>query len=308
MIWSFSESRIFRKCQRQWFYKACCASPRSKDPKRHEAYLLSKLQSVSAWRGQVVDTVVEQVMVTALNQGKRLMLNHVIDAARVLFDKQLVFGRRHGLREPGFAVTKAGDAFAAFYAVEYGNGISDADVASAWNDVVTALRNLFGLAEFKDLLRMAKYRIAQRSLIFEHAGAKVRAVPDLVAFFADRPPVIVDWKVHSFGIRDYRDQLLTYAIALMRANQHRDFPSALNRWKEKDIQLFEVQLLRGVVRHHPAEESDIQAADERIAESIMTLRLARGVQDDEVVSADDFRAAFDPQACQTCPYRKLCWN
>jgi hypothetical protein len=63
---------------------------------------------VSAWRGQIVDTVVEQVMVPALNQGKPLMLNHVIDAARVLFDKQLAFGRQHGLREPGLPLRRPG--------------------------------------------------------------------------------------------------------------------------------------------------------------------------------------------------------
>jgi hypothetical protein len=308
MIWSFSESRIFRKCQRQWFYKACRASARSKDPVRREAYLLSKLQSLSAWRGQLVDLAVEQVVVPALNQGRRLMLGQVLDTARALFNRQLAFGRQHRLREPGLAVTKAGDEFAAFYAVEYGTGISDADAVSAWNDVEKALRTLFGLAEFKDLLRLAKYRVAQRSLIFDHAGAKVRAVPDLIAFFADRPPAIVDWKVHTFGVRDYRDQLLTYAIALLRAKPHRDFPTDLSRWKETDVQLFEVQLLRGVIRRHSAEESDVQAADERIAESVMTLQLARGGQEDDELKADDFPAAFDPKACQTCPYRKLCWN
>lgn len=174
MIWSFSKSRIFRKCQRQWFYKACFASPRSKDPARREAYLLSKLQSVSAWRGQIVDTVVEQVLVPALNQGRRPMLNQVLACARAVFDKQLAFGRQHRVREPGFKVTGAGDSFAAFYAVEYGGGISDAEAAAAWTDVEKALRNLFALAELKELLRAAKYCVAQRSLIFDHAGMSSR--------------------------------------------------------------------------------------------------------------------------------------
>jgi len=236
------------------------------------------------------------------------MLNQVLATARTFFDKQLAFGRQHRVREPGFKVTEAGDSFAAFYAVEYGNGISDTEADAAWADVEKALRNLFGLAEFKELLRAAKYRIAQRSLIFDHAGAKVRAVPDLIAFFSDRPPAIVDWKVHTFGVRDYRDQLLTYAIALMRAKPHRDFPSDLSRWKEAEIELFEVQLLRGVIRRHYVEEADVQATDVRIAESIVTLQLARGGQKDEELNADDFPTAFDPKTCQTCPYRKPCWN
>ncbi len=308
MIWSFSKSRIFRKCQRQWFYKACFASPRSKEPARREAYLLSKLQSVSAWRGQIVDTVVEQVLVPALNQGSRPMLNQVLASARALFEKQLAFGRQNRVREPGFKVKEAGESFAAFYAVEYGNGISDAEAGAAWADVEKALRNLFGLADLKELLRAAKYCVAPRSLIFDHAGAKVRAVPDLIAFFADRPHGIVDWKVPTCGVQDYRDQLLTYAIALMRAKPHRDFPSDLSRWMEAEVELFEVQLLRGVVRRHVVEEADVQATDERIAESIVTLQLAQGGQDDHELSADDYPAAFEPRTCESCPYRKLCWN
>lgn len=308
MIWSFSESRIFRKCQRQWFYKACCASAKAKDPTRREAYLLSKLQSVSAWRGQIVDAVVERSVVPALNRGERPMLKQVLATARSLFDKQLAFGKQNLVRQPGFKVTEAGDGFAAFYAVEYGDGLKDSEIAVAWSDVESALRNLFGLQELKELLRAAKYRIAQRSLIFDHAGAKVRAVPDLVAFFADRPPAIVDWKVHTFGIRDYRDQLLTYALALMRAKPHRDFPPDLLRWKESEIELLEVQLLRGIVRRHTVQADDIEAAEERIAESIVTLQLARGGMNDDELSPGDFPAAFEPRTCQSCPYRKLCWN
>jgi hypothetical protein len=236
------------------------------------------------------------------------MLNQVLATARALFDKQLAFGKQHLVRQPGFKATEAGDAFAAFYAVEYGDGLQDSDIATAWSDVEKALRNLFGLKELKGLLRSAKYRIAQRSLIFDHAGAKVRAVPDLIAFFADRAPAIVDWKVHTFGIRDYRDQLLTYALALMRAKPHRDFPPDLLRWKEAEIELLEVQLLRGVVRRYTVDSDDIEAAEERIAESIVTLQLARGGQEDDELSPKDFPAAFDPRACQSCPYRKPCWN
>jgi hypothetical protein len=308
MVSSFSQIRLFRKCQRQWFYKACCASALAKDTVRHEAYLLSKLQSLYAWRGQIVDIVVERMLVPALNQGKRPMLNEVLNGARKLFGQQLEFGREHRLRNPGFKLAEAGDSFAAFYAVEYGEGISDGQAAEAWADVEKALRNLFSLGEFKELLRKAKYLIAQRPLIFDHSGAKMRAVPDLIAFYGDQPPAIVDWKVHTFGVRDYRDQLLTYAIGLKRAKPHSDFPSELRRWNESDIRLYEVQLLRGIIRAHPIDEADLMATDERIAENIVALQLATGGDDEADLKASDFPTAYNPSTCETCPYRKLCWN
>ena len=308
MVSSFSEIRLFRKCQRQWFYKACCASAKAKDPLRHEAYLLSKLQSLYAWRGQIVDTAVERVLVPALNRGRRPMLKEVLDSARGLFERQLAFGRQHRVRDPGFKLSEAGDSFAAFYAVEYGKGISDAEAAEAWADVEKALRTLFGFADFKELLRKARYLVAQRSLIFDHSGAKMRAVPDLIAFYANEPPAIVDWKVHTFGVRDYRDQLMTYAIGLKRAKPHSDFPSELRLWNESDIRLFEVQLLRGIIRAHSIDEADLMANDERIAENIMTLQLATGGEDETDLKPSDFPTAYSPRTCETCAFRKLCWN
>lgn len=70
MIWSFSDSRTFDRCQRQWYFGEVVANAVAKAPVRHEAYLLSKLQSVSAWRGQVVDSTIGSVLVPALNERR----------------------------------------------------------------------------------------------------------------------------------------------------------------------------------------------------------------------------------------------
>ena len=62
MIWSISESKTFKRCQRQWYFKNCVASALAKkDPIRREAYLLSKLQTISGWRGQIVDSVLSEI-------------------------------------------------------------------------------------------------------------------------------------------------------------------------------------------------------------------------------------------------------
>jgi len=86
MIWSFSDSRTFAKCQRRWYYDAVVAYWTQKDPRRWEAYLLSKLQTVSAWRGQVVDTAVTTTLVPALNNRVAPDLNRCLGRARQLFD------------------------------------------------------------------------------------------------------------------------------------------------------------------------------------------------------------------------------
>lgn len=307
MIWSFSENQIFRKCQRQWFYKSY-ASATSKDPLRREAYLLSKLQSISAWRGQIVDIIAEDVLVPALNKGQRPLLKEVLRQARNVFDLQLSFGRKHRLREDGLVVTNVGRQFAAFFAVEYGDGVSESDAEKAWADIESAFRTLYTMEDLKQVLRNGSFRIAQRTLMFDHSGAKVRAVPDLIVFFGNKPPTIVDWKVHAFGVRDYNDQLTTYALGLTRTSPHRDFPVDVRRWNAADVELFEVQLIRGLVRRHSIDDADVQAADDRIAEGITAIHLAHGRPNEDELRPQDFPTAYDPRICETCVYRKICWN
>jgi hypothetical protein len=70
MVWSVSTAKIFDRCQRQWFFKQHFANARSKDEARRKAYLLGKLQSVSSWRGSVVDQVLSFEVIAALGRDE----------------------------------------------------------------------------------------------------------------------------------------------------------------------------------------------------------------------------------------------
>ncbi|MBI2924210.1 MAG: PD-(D/E)XK nuclease family protein [Verrucomicrobia bacterium] len=308
MTWSFSEYRLFRKCPRQWFYKAIFADARAKDPPRHEAYLLSKLQTIHGWRGQIVDAVLGEFVVAELNANRRPQLDETLTRAKALFDAQRDFAMRHKLREPEMSVSKAGSAFAAFVKIEYGEKLEDSEFDQACVDVETAFRNLWKLEELRKRLRDGEYRIAQRNLLFDHCGAKVRAVPDLIVFFVKEPPLLVDWKVHTFGTRDYADQLATYAIAVTRVTPHNDFPSLPRRFQPHELELIEAQLLLGTTRRHLLQPEDVQATEEHIAEGICTLQLAHDGKSADELLPTDFPSAHNPQTCQNCVFRKLCWN
>lgn len=108
MIWSISGSRTFKRCQRQWYYKNILANARAKDPLRHQAYLLGKLQSISSWRGQIVDTVISNFIIPSVKGPRRSTIVEAKRAALGLFDRQLAFARTHPLHNPGFSPTKNG--------------------------------------------------------------------------------------------------------------------------------------------------------------------------------------------------------
>lgn len=308
MTWSISESKIFRKCQRQWYFKACVANAiAKKDPLRRRAYLLGKLQTISGWRGQIVDTVISKHIVPAINSKSTITLSMAQAEARKLFEAQLAFAREHRLHEPGLPITELEGTFAAFYSMEYEGRISEDEVERARVEVDTALKNLFHLRDFNASIKRARYVVAQRALSFSHSGETVRAVPDLIAFYDSDPPAIIDWKVHVFGVQEAWLQLGAYAVALASCKPHSDFPRGQS-WSPVDIRLAEVQLLTNCVREHRVTEETLENIDAYIADSVNQMRLATGDRDNDELSPEDFPVTAYPEVCQRCPYRKICWE
>jgi hypothetical protein len=140
MIWSYSAAKMFRQCQLQWFLKTKVANAKAKASVRREAYLLSKLQSLWAWRGHVVDQLLGTEIMKALYYRHPIHLDDLLRKARTSFVLQADFARQHRIREPGMSPAKAGAAFAAWHAIEYVEPITDADIEMAWRDVELALR------------------------------------------------------------------------------------------------------------------------------------------------------------------------
>lgn len=166
MRWSYSGSRSFRQCQRQWFFKNVVASAKAKDPFRKRAYLLSKLQSISAWRGAIVDHVISRAIIPNINRRSPIMLHHAKAWARDLFDKQLAYARRHPIADLALTVSREGDRFAALYPMEYEGELPEYEIERAWRDVETALENLFKMEDVKQILKSSEYVVARRACRF----------------------------------------------------------------------------------------------------------------------------------------------
>lgn len=308
LIWSISDSKTFRRCQRQWYYKAIARSARAADPVRRKLYLLSKLQSVSAWRGQIVDGVISEILIPAIVSRRRVTLEQLKRAARQRFERQLACARKHELLSPGFSPATLGADFAAFHCLQYGKGIDEAELKRAGEEIEQALTNLFSMDPVKELLKSAVRLVPQRSLMFEHSGVNVRAVPDVIAFFNDRAPVIVDWKVHFFGIDEAWRQLAVYALALTRCKPHKDFPAQPRSYGVGEIELVEVQLLRNQVRRFTLDEDEVEAAGGYIAESATEMILAVGGRKATELSEEDFSVTWFRSSCQTCAFKCVCWE
>lgn len=310
MIWSVSTAKMFKRCQRQWFYKTKVANARAKHEVRQQAYRLSKLQSVSSWRGNVVDQVLSDEIIPGIQRRWEISPNRAIRLALERFDRQLAIAREHRIMDPAVKPSSYGRDLAAFHCLEYEGAAVEDEIDRARDEVVQAVTTFFEMEDLIARLRMANRLIAQRALCFQHSDTSVRAVPDVIAFFGSEPPAIIDWKVHVFGWSDAWLQLAVYAAALTRCKPHKDFPVATNRYAETEIELLEVQLLKGTVRTHTLEDEHFSKTDAYIARSAESMILAVGEVNRNVSELDPtlFPVARYPGACERCPYRSLCWE
>jgi hypothetical protein len=307
-------SKQFFRCQRQWYFKNHIASWQAKkDPIRRETYLLSKLDSIFAWRGKLVDKVITKHIVNPINYGEELDEQHVLQQAQGLFELQMAFAKAHRLREPGMTASKANDEFAAWRKIEYQEQVSDDLIANAWNDVEMAIHNLFAMEELIRKLRAADKLVPQRRLTFSFEGISpelisVRAVPDLLAFYQNKPPMIVDWKVHSFGRTDYRLQLACYALSLTCCKPHSDFPVGLSKYSPTDIALLETQLLTNHERPYILTQDDIYELETYIAETAMLMQLAVDATESVNFAPLEIPTTRYPETCASCQFPKICWE
>jgi hypothetical protein len=307
MRWSYSASRSFRQCQRQWYFKNIVASARANDPVRRRAYLLSKLQSVSAWRGRIVDDVISKMIIPGLNRRESITLRLVKERARDLFDRQLVYARRHPIGDLDLRVPAQGDNFALLYGMEYGATPTEQEIQQAWSEIEQALIHLYAMDGVRGPLKSAEYVIAQRPLQYELMdGVTVIAYPDAIAFRPMEPPVIIDWKVHAFGQNDAWLQLAIYAVALSRS-KHVDFPAQFS-CEAKDIVLLEAQLLTESVREHRLGEDQIEEAEEYIITSAYEIACLTEGRKYADLKAEDFQVAVHAETCQRCAFRAICWK
>ncbi len=308
MRWSYSASRSFRKCQRQWFFKNIAASPKAKDSFRKRAYLLGKLQSISAWRGRIVDTVISNTLIPNLNRDLRITLKDAKTRARALFDRQLVYAKRHPINDLSLQVSKEGDDFAVFHAMEYKGELPENEIEQAWCEIETALVNLFTSDAIKCIFASSDYIVTQRALQFTLMDdVTVLAYPDAIAFRDDAPPAIIDWKVHAFGTNDAWLQLAIYAIALSRCKPHKDFPSGFEMQPQESA-LYEVQLLTNVVRKHSLEKEQIIEAEEYMLSSAYEIACLTEGSKYTDLCVSDFRSAVHAETCQRCAFRGICWE
>lgn len=293
---------MFLQCQRRWFFKTRFASSTSRNSLRREAFVLSKIQNLRSWRGNVVDSTLTDTLIRGLNRGSRVTLAQLIQQAKQRFDSDLRTALSADDTDPIGGIRKGR---VLFWPTAYGQELKQIDITAAWSDVENAIRSVYSLEQVRTSLKAASAVIAQRPLQFRLGTIGVRAVPDAIAFANDAPPTIIDWKVQSGRGRDYRLQLTLYAVALTRTKPHKDFPPGFVNGDPNSVRLIEAQLLRAVECEYSVDEQDVLELEDYITSIGTQMQL---VSSAESLDPNEYEPARWPSLCETCEFRKICWS
>lgn len=310
MIWSFSKSNIFRQCQRRWYFMDIMASHGKKNKIRRQAFLLKQLQSIHAWRGNLVDKVIEKKIIPMIRYGRSPAANEneIIDFMINLMEKQIDFGINQRHLEEGMTKTKAEDIYCAFYDIEYNGSLDENKLENAKNEALISIKNLIHSELVKEFEKEKPYLIPQRPLSYAIDGNTIRAVPDLIALYRHKPPTIVDWKVH-IGSADYRMQLGIYAFVLANGNTHSDFKSYERLLPDPTkYRLIECQLLNNKNRFYSLTEADSIEIEDKIYNSMMSMEILTSGQDFHSLDFRDFDTPYSEKTCNNCQFKKICWE
>ena len=121
--WSFSTDKLFRRCQRQFYFAQIAAHHSPREPWRREAFLLRQMKTLELWRGSVIHEGIQHYVVPALRKGDPLEWEILTEQTIQRAKAQLAFSERKRYREAGIAKGEHED-FCALIPHETGKGVS----------------------------------------------------------------------------------------------------------------------------------------------------------------------------------------
>jgi hypothetical protein len=301
MKWSFSADKCFRRCQRQYFFRAIAAWHNAKkDPLRRAAFLQKQLKTLELWRGLLVHEGIELFVVPRLEARERIPWQEVIEGTLAMARRQLAFSAARRYREDGMTKASHPHEYCALAPHDEGREIPADQLEGVFDDVRTAFQNLSGMEVLLAKISGRGKYWAEVPVIVKFLGAHIEVRPDLLFFRRYGKPTIVDWKVYRGALDSDADlQTGLYAWALCRHEKWRVS-------RAEDVELIEVQLLEGKVIQHACTSELFEELEDRIYRSIHDIRALCGDHKYAEQDLADFAYAGSQNSCAYCSFRSLC--
>lgn len=311
LTWSVSRSRLFRTCQRAYYYQyygAWGGWALDAPSQARLLYILKQMNSFPLWGGSIVHDVIRDCLkefqatrvlpeVSALQEKARAKLNLGWKQSR----------NREWEKDPKHCT----NLFEHYYAQE-GQQVSNEEIAALRSKVFDALesfRNCDVLAAIQNLdnSHWGTIDLLSSFIVGELPATEIAPALQLKVWCAldfsymDNDGIlhIVDWKTGNEHKEELRQQLACYALYAMQTHH-----IPLERLSLEGVILND----GGRISTYEIKNDAIIAAKDQILNSANAMRAKLRDQVNNIAEEDDFLCTTNPAFCATCPYRQVCPN
>ena len=303
--WSYSTVNSFRQCNRKYYFAQVMATHGRKIPERRKAYELKKMQNMAMWKGSVVDKFMEKTIIPAIRDKKELNFQLFADQAVELAKNQYRFSEAKAYTDAGLKKGEADNEFCILDIHELGKSFTETEIAEAYNTIKEAIENIPSI-QMPDGTLLISYLKDCNQLLpnvtnwkVEIENARLTPQIDLIAYH-NYNPVVIDWKLSDSGVADYSRQLIICGVTVYLKRIEGGKPP----YNYRDIQLYEVNLLNGIVKQHEFSEERINDMIDYINQTGQDLALL--IHPYEQADIDDYEMTENESSCKLCGFRPLC--
>ena len=302
--WAYTTVNTWRECNRKYYFASVLANHNRKNLVRRKAYELRTMQNLTMWKGSVVDKFLELIIIPLFAAQKELDFQELSEQAVAFAGKQFRFSENKLYQNPEL---KKGDIESEYCILdihENGQPYTEQQVAECYADIRKAILNLptITLPDGKYVLEMLKEANWLKPNVEDRlvyvGNAMVKPQMDLLASY-NWKPVIIDWKLSDSMVSDYARQLQICGLTIYK--KRLETPGKLPYLFE-DIQLFEVNLLKGTCKPHDFNEEIYNNIIDYISLTSRDIALLTG--DD--IDLEDFELTNNQVSCKNCNFRLLC--
>ena len=310
LTWSVSRARLFRSCQKAYYYAyygAWGGWSLEAPAAAQLLYRLKQIKSFPLWGGSIVHEVIREALAQFGMQRRPIDVNELQNAARALLRKGWVESRDHAWeKDPKRAV----NLFEHYYGE--GREIPREETDSLKASIYTALDNFVHCDVLAELMKMPSQNWVEIDRLENFIGGELPAddrapaIPlkvwcaiDLGYFDAQGVLHIIDWKTGTEHKEELRLQLACYALYAMKKYQ---LPL-------EKIELGGVILNDGGrLSPYTISHENLVTATDQMLKSACAMRGKLLDVEANTANEEDFDFTANPAFCNTCPYRQVCAN
>jgi hypothetical protein len=226
MKWSDSADKLFRTCQRKYYFSVLVAHPTAKDALRAKAFRLSRLMDLNKWRGHLVHTAISEYLVPVLVSGRMPDFEEVKQKTLALAREQEAFSERKEYEQ--VSKTKARLHYCMLECHYLGGKLDEGSRNKIWTDVNASIDKLALEIPLLKKIIQGKQHSSEEPIRFHLGGILVESRPDIVFRSRENEIVIIDWKRYRSVPGNSEEQLSLYAYSVIRSRKWGDQVEADN--------------------------------------------------------------------------------